>query len=75
MSLITNVYLMVNIKQYCQTVIGEVNLERVLNWGKEHQAETLVVLTHRLEQSTIAAATAALQRHNEANNAQTRFVM
>lgn len=55
-------------------MIGEVNVERALNWGKTQQAETLVVLTHRLEQSTITSATAALQRHNEANNTQTRYV-
>lgn len=63
------------IEKFRETVIGEVNVERALNWGKTHQAETLVVLTHRLEQSTITSATAALQRHNEANNTQTRLVL
>ena len=64
-----------NTKCCPQTVIGEVNIERALKWAQEQQAETVVVLTHRLEQSVITAATEGLQRHNETNKTQTRWVI
>ncbi|KAK8383893.1 hypothetical protein O3P69_015974 [Scylla paramamosain] len=63
------------IDKFKETVIGEVNIERALKWAHEHQAETVVVLTHRLEQSVITAATEGLQRHNETNKTQTRLVL
>ncbi|MPC24770.1 hypothetical protein E2C01_017863 [Portunus trituberculatus] len=63
------------IDKFKETVIGEVNIERALKWAQEQQAETVVVLTHRLEQSVITAATEGLQRHNETNKTQTRLVL
>lgn len=60
------------IHAWFQTVIGGVSVNAALGWGKENGVETLVVLTHRLDQQAVTAATQALDQFNHENNTQIR---
>ncbi|XP_071541187.1 RNA-binding protein RO60-like isoform X2 [Panulirus ornatus] len=63
------------IDKFKETVIGEVNVESALNWAREKEAVTMVILTHKLDQQAISAATQTLQQLNEKNNTHIRLVL
>ncbi|KAK3881071.1 hypothetical protein Pcinc_014468 [Petrolisthes cinctipes] len=63
------------INVFKETVIGGVNVNAALEWGKENGAETLVVLTHRLDHQAVAVASQALDQFNHEHNTQLRLVL
>lgn len=58
-----------------QTVIGEVSVDAALNWAQEKNMETVVVITHKLDQQAITAAAQSLKQINDKNNTQMRYVI
>lgn len=58
-----------------QTVIGEVSVDAALNWAQEKNMETVVVITHKLDQQAISAAAQSLKQINDKNNTQMRCVV
>lgn len=63
------------VEKFKETVIGEVSVDAALNWAQEKNMETVVVITHKLDQQAISAAAQSLKQINDRNNTQMRLVL